>query len=145
MRVFLLLVTIALGGCDAVLDRTFNRSAGEIALPPRPPEVLLRPSSVLLDGDRILVEIADGSQCLGASGAGFTATGWTGVLSECGFPYSYSVALVAGTPAGPLPLGPVSPLLLPQPEGEPPFRPLAAVRITDSNGQVYRFESFEGF
>lgn len=146
MKKALLLGCLAmLGGCDWVLDRALNRPDTTITLPPPAPERLARPTFVVVQGDRIIVGMDDGVQCLGAAGPSFTAAGWTGLLSECPYPYTYAVALSAGTPASDIDLLEVTGPSLPAEEGEVPFRPIAAVRITDTGGQSYRYESAEGF
>lgn len=138
-------VALAVSGCDWVLDRALNRPDTTITLPPPPPERLARPTFVVVQGDRIVVGMDDGAQCLGNAGGDFTAAGWTGVFSECEYPYTYAVALAAGTPGGDLDLNEVTGPALPLAEGAVPFRPIAAVRITDTAGQSYRYESAEGF
>jgi hypothetical protein len=142
-----LMIAGAMGvaGCERVLDRALNRPSGEITLPPPPPERLARPVFVVVEGDRIIAEMDDGAQCLGNARAAFTAAGWTGTLSECPYPYTYAVALAAGMPADVIPLNEVIGVPLPSEEGEVPFRPIASVRITDTGGFTYRFESAEGF
>ncbi len=143
--VSLCLAMVELQGCDWFLDRALNRPSTEITLPPPPPDRLARPAFVVVDGDRIIVEMDDQSQCLGNAGGSFAAAGWTGLLTECPYPYTYAVALAAGTPGRQIPLNEVTGPVLPLDEGEVPFRPIASVSITDTNGQSYRFESAEGF
>lgn len=144
-NVFCALVFAALGSCDWVLDRALNRPDQSITLPPPPPSRLAQPEFVLLQGDRVIVEMDDGVQCLGASGVRFSPAGWTGTLTECDYAYSYAVALSAGTPAGDIPLLPVTDPLLPIDEDDVPFRPLASAVVTDTSGRSFRFESVEGF
>ena len=135
---------LSMSGCDWFLDRALNRPDRTITLPPPPPERLARPTFVVVQGDRIVVGMDDGTQCLGTAGANFAAAGWTGVFSECPYPYTYAVALSAGTPAGDLELLEAGPVL-PLEEGEVPFRPIATVRITDTSGVSYSYESADGF
>jgi len=144
---------ISLGACgiindrlvEPVVDRVLERPSGPITLPPPPPSRLARPVFVLLEGDRIIVEMDDGAQCLGGARGGFSASGWTGQLTECPYPYNYAVALAAGSPAGAIELGQVSSPVLPAEEGEIPFRPIATAQITDTSGFTYRYESAAGF
>lgn len=143
--IVLMCLTAGLTGCDWVLDRALNRPDTQITLPPPPPERLARPTFVVLQGDRIIVGMDDGFECLGAAGASFTAAGWTGVFGECPYPYTYAVALSAGTPAGDIELLESTAPALPLEEGEVPFRPIASVQITDTAGQSYRYESAAGF
>lgn len=154
MRVALCLVgLLVFAGCDSspsdvvdgVLDRALNRPSTEVILPPPPPDRVARPVFVVVEGTRIIAQMEDGLQCLGNAGGSFSAAGWTGVLAECPYPYTYAVALAAGSPAGPIPLNPVTTPVLPLEDGEVPFRPIATVRVTDTDGQSYRFESAEGF
>lgn len=130
---------------DPVLDRVLERPSGPITLPPPPPSRLARPVFVVVDGDRLVVEMDDGAQCIGGAGGTFSAAGWTGQLTECPYTYSYAVALAAGSPAGALELGEVTGPVLPAAEGEVPFRPLATAQITDTSGFTYRYESAAGF
>ena len=130
---------------EPVVDRVLERPSGPITLPPPPPSRLARPVFVLLDGDRIIVEMDDGAQCLGSARGGFLASGWTGQLTECPYPYNYAVALAAGSPAGALELGAVAGPVRSTPEGQVPFRPIATAQITDTSGFTYRYESAQGF
>ncbi len=143
----LICVTAALAvqGCDGPLGRILGQAEPEFTLPEPLPERLVRPVFVVVDGDRVIVEMGDQTQCLGNAGGNFSAAGWTGALSDCPYPYSYSVALAAGTPARQIALNEVTTPPLPAAEDAVPFRPIAAVRITDTAGQTYRFESAEGF
>ena len=136
---------LALQGCDGPLGPLLGQREPAFTLPDPPPDRIARPAFVVVDGDRIIVEMDDQTQCLGNARGSFAASGWTGTFSECPYPYSYSVALSAGTPARQIPLAAVTSLPLPLEEGEIPFRPIASVRITDTAGQSYRFESAEGF
>ncbi len=139
------LAALPLQGCDWFLDRALNRPDDSFVLPPELPARLAQPAFAVLDGTRVIVGMDDGAQCLGNAGASFTAAGWTGTLSECPYNYTYAVALSAGTPAGEIPLDPVTWPILPLDDGEVPFRPVVSLRITDQAGQSYRFESAEGF
>ncbi|MEM7471520.1 MAG: hypothetical protein AAF340_09235 [Pseudomonadota bacterium] len=141
----LLLLVVTLPSCDWFLDRALNRPDSTITLPPPPPERLVAPVFVVVDGNRIIAEMADGAQCVGLSGQARPGAGWTGTLRECAYPYTYAVALAAGAPTGAIALREAFGPLLPAEDGAVPFRPVADVRITDSAGQVYRFESAEGF
>jgi hypothetical protein len=136
---------MSVAGCEWVLDRALNRPSREITLPPPPPERLARPVFVVVEGDRIIVEMDDGAQCLGPARDAFSPAGWTGTFTECAYPYTYAVALALGSPAEPIVLNEVVGTPLPLEEGEVPFRPIASVRITDTAGFSYRFESAEGF
>ena len=144
---------IGLGACgflndrfvESVVDRVLERPSGPITLPPPPPSRLARPVFVVVDGDRLFVEMDDGAQCIGGARGAFSAAGWTGQLTECPYAYNYAVALAAGSPAGPLELGEVTGPVLPPSEGEVPFRPIATAQITDTGGFTYRYESAEGF
>ncbi|MEM6595558.1 MAG: hypothetical protein AAF672_12285 [Pseudomonadota bacterium] len=145
MRVLFLIPFVVLSGCDWFLDRALNRPDTTITLPPPPPERLVQPVFAVVDGNRLIAEMADGVQCVGLSRQVIPGAGWSGTLAECPYPYRYQVALAAGAPTGAIPLNPVTDPILPAEEGEIPFRPIAEVRITDSIGVVYRFESTEGF
>jgi len=149
----LIAATMSLVGCgflndrfvEPVVDRVLERPSGPITLPPPPPNRLARPVFVLVDGDRLIVEMDDGAQCIGGARGAFSAAGWTGQLTECPYTYSYAVALAAGSPAGALELGEVTGPVLPAAEGEVPFRPIATAQITDTSGVTYRYESAAGF
>ncbi|MCY4335794.1 MAG: hypothetical protein OXC60_14145 [Litoreibacter sp.] len=136
---------LVLPGCDWFLDRALNRPDTTITLPPPPPERLTPPVFAVVDGNRLIAEMADGSQCVGLSGQVIPGAGWSGTLAECPYPYRYQVSLAAGAPTGAIPLNPVTGPILPAEEGDIPFRPIAEVRITDSSGVVFRFESQDGF
>jgi len=130
---------------EPVVDRVLERPSGPITLPPPPPSRLARPVFVVVEGDRLFVEMDDGAQCLGSARGTFSAAGWTGQFTECPYRYRYAVALAAGSPAGALELGEVTGPVLPASEGEIPFRPIATAQITDTSGFTYRYESAEGF
>lgn len=136
---------LMLPGCDGPLGGLLGQSEPAFTVPDPLPERIARPAFVVVDGDRIIAEMSDGVQCLGNAGGSFTAAGWTGTFSDCPYPYTYAVALAAGTPARQIPLAEVTTLTVPLEDGEVPFRPIASVRITDTAGQSYRFESAEGF
>lgn len=131
-------------GCELLQDIFFDRSSAFEAPVPLPTR-LTRPVLVALEVDTVLVGMDDMTQCLGSAGAASRGNGWTGSLTECPFPYTYEVVLAAGSMPGRVILNEVVGNSLPSEEQEIPFRPLATVTITDTNGQGYRFESSAGF
>jgi hypothetical protein len=145
----LLICALALGGCG-VVERTidkfrYDRTGDDVAPPPPPPLQLAAPNFAVLDPEAVVVEMSDGTQCRGNSGAGLKAAGWSGTLTECPYPYAYSVELAAGYVSQRAWLDPVSAEPKVLEEGEVPFRPIATLVVTASDGSMFRFESREGF
>lgn len=145
MRVFgLILIALSLCGCERLQNRYFPQP--EPKLEDLQPAVArdARPDFVVLGTSTAIVVMNDGAQCLGPARA-VPGTGWTGVLTECPYPYSYQVQLNAGAVSGQIQLQEVPALGGVVDESEAPFRPIAVVLVTDSIGRRYRFESVDGF
>lgn len=147
MRVFVLIVVlVSLVGCERLQNRYFPRPEPKLEDLQPIVERDARPDFVVLDTDAVIVVTEDGAQCLGPARARASeGSGWTGTLTECPYPYTYQVALNAGAVSGQIQLQEVPALGGVVDEDAPAFRPIAVVRITDSIGRVYRFESIDGF
>lgn len=136
-------LSFSVSGCEFLRDAFFDRRAPfevPAPLPTREP----RPVVVALEDDAVLVGMDDTTQCLGAAGAAVRSNGWTGMLAECPYPYTYEVALAAGTLPGRVVLQEVIREVIID-ENAVPFRPLAVVTVTNLSGQSFRFESSAGF
>lgn len=148
MRVLLIIAVIlgTLAGCARLNDRFFDRNTPDFDTIALPSERSARPTFVVLETEVVIVVMEDDAQCIGPSrGQGSVRGGWTGTLQECPYAYTYSVEIAAGAPSGSIVLNEVIPDPLPVNDGQPTFRPLAAVLITDTFGRSYRYETAEGF
>lgn len=147
MRILsVILLAISLAGCERVGGFLFDRETPDLEEITLPDQRLARPVFVVLETDAVIVVMDDQVQCQGPSrGQAASGGGWTGTLKECPYRYTYAVQLAAGAPSGRIQLQEVFAPPLPPEDGEVPFRPLAAVIVTDSVGQSYRFETPEGF
>lgn len=146
MRVLLIISALAvIPGCDRVRDFIRPGAPQELSLPPPPPARDARPVLAVLENDSVIVEMDDGVQCLGSSGAALSSSGWSGTLGECPYGYFYQVQLAVGTLPTTVFLQPSPPFEPNAPEGEVPFRPLVRLIVTDFLGVQHRFESQDGF
>jgi len=105
MRVALVLsLLVSVSGCDRVREIVRPGSTQELTLPPPLPDRDAQPVLAVLEDGSVFVEMDDGVQCLGASGAALSSAGWSGTLSECVYAYPYQVELTR--PDEPVTLGP---------------------------------------
>jgi hypothetical protein len=139
----LICLALVLSGCGVVQK---VRDIGTEPVPDLPvlPERVARPNFVAFEIETVLVGMDDGTQCRGTAGAALGSAGWSGVLSECPYPYPYAVELAAGTTAERAYLEEVAADIVVE-EGDVPFRPLVQVIITDTEGRRFRFQSITGF
>ncbi len=142
--VMIVMAGTMLTGCDRVREIVRPGATEGITLPPPLPDRDARPVLAVLENDAVFVDMDDGTQCLGASGAALSSAGWSGTLRECPYGYSYQVELAAGTLPDRVFLEPRSGSGLVD-EDSVPFRPLVRLSITDFLGTRHVFESEAGF